>query len=97
MYSVEDSKKAYLQEAGKNWTQVELLFVQDYDYVDADLSIERYGDTLSVEYVDVRSQSTHKCFSRHLFYIPVEKNGIKYFSFHNVVYEVVRDYVGGLN
>ena len=85
-------KKFFLHES-KNDYQIEIPFAQDLCEVDADVSFKRSGDTLSVEYVNVRSETTCTCLYNHKFDIPAEYKDVKYFILDDAVYEYSPDEV----
>ena len=71
--------------------QIEIPFAQDLCEVDADISFKRSGDTLSVEYANVRSETTCTCRYNHKFDIPAEYKDVKYFILDSAVYEYSPD------
>ena len=63
--------------------------VNDYCEVEAELKYARSGDTLTVSYGEIFVMSKCVCYSDHWFYLPPEYMDIKYFRFHDVVYEII--------
>ena len=89
-------KKFFLHESKKGDCQIEIPFAKDLCEVDADISFKRSGDTLSVEYANVRSETTCTCLYNHKFDIPAEYKDVKYFILNDVVYEFSPDEVSWL-
>ena len=86
-------KKFFLHESKKGDCQIEIPFAKDLCEVNADVSFKRSGDTLSVEYANVRSETTCTCLYNHKFDIPVEYKDVKYFVLDGAVYEYSPDEV----
>lgn len=84
-------KKFFLHESKNGDCQIEIPFAQDLCEVDADISFKRSGDTLSVEYANVRSETTCTCTYNRKFDIPAEYKDVKYFVLDDVVYEYSPD------
>ena len=84
-------KKFFLHETQNGDCQIEIPFAQDLCEVDADISFKRSGDTLSVEYANVRSETTCTCRYNHKFDIPAEYKDVKYFILDSAVYEYSPD------
>ena len=84
-------KKFFLHETQNGDCQIEIPFAQDLCEVDADISFKRSGDTLSVEYANVRSETTCTCTYNHKFDIPAEYKDVKYFVLNDAVYEYSSD------
>ena len=84
-------KKFFLHESQNGDCQIEIPFAQDLCEVDADISFKRSGDTLSVEYANVRSETTCTCTYNHKFDIPAEYKDVKYFVLNYAVYEYSPD------
>jgi hypothetical protein len=61
---------------------------QDYCSIDAGISFERSGDTLSLKLTDIRSAETCKCYSKHRIDIPASEKDFSYFKFEDKVFEV---------
>ncbi len=84
-------KKFFLHESKNGDYQIEIPFAQDLCEVDADISFKRSEDTLSVEYANVRSETTCTCTYNHKFDIPAEYKDVKYFVLDDAVYEYSSD------
>ena len=84
-------KKFFLHESKNGDCQIEIPFAQDLCEVDADISFKRSGDTLSVEYANVHSETTCTCTYNHKFDIPAEYKDVKYFVLNDAVYEYSSD------
>jgi len=81
-----DVKKAKLIE-NHDFFKIE-FWKQDYCSIDAGLSFERSGDTLSLKLTEIRSAETCKCYSKHQVDIPASEKDFSYFKFDDKVFEI---------
>lgn len=81
-----DVKKAKLIE-NHGFFKIE-FWKQDYCSIDAGLSFERSGDTLSLKLTEIRSAETCKCYSKHQVDIPASEKDFSYFKFDDKVFEI---------
>ena len=84
----EELPEAYILNDGEGHYQVMLLNVNDYCAFDADLSTKRSGDTLDIEYGDLKHVTKCMCNSDHWFDIEAKNNDIEFVRFSGKTYEV---------